>query len=311
MFGSLFDAYIRRLDTALGAAAGLTNALQDPFLAMGTIYVMLWGYLMMSGRIQEPVSDVIGRVVRLAFIGALVTNVGFYNTNVGNFFLNTVPCWIVGGAIGGSACGSGASAGGLAMMVAVDRLWGDGSAACLGLWNSSGFTDVGSKFVAALGWLVVGACSVLVAFQVVIVISLLKIVVFVGPLFIAMALFDRTSGFFMSWLNKLAFCTVSILLLMLASTIMLGMLTQTQTLVTTQNPLLEFAGTLLGLVVSTALFLAVPAIATALAGSGGAFQGFAPLATGTTFRLGGFAAAGSLGAASGAMRAGFNRFVGR
>ena len=314
MYRLLFTAYINQFDAGIAGVGTLAGSLADPFVAMATLYVMVWGYLIMTGRVQDLLSDTIARVVRVVIIGALVTNVGTYNAYVGNFFLNAVPCWVMTavGNLGNAACGgTGVEAAGPVLAGSADQLWTLGWQAVAtafngaSIWTPSTWLGIAVGFIGAL---FTSVASLFVFFQVALIISVLKLVILLGPIFIALGLFERTSTFFMSWIGRVAHSLVELLLVALASQVLISIVNNAATIPATSNPWTQSLANLIGVLVSMALFLIVPSLAAALTGSGGSLT-LAMVVGGSRALGAGRVAAGSVGVARGAAGWGASRFA--
>src|SRR5579862_7288083 len=149
MFANLYTSFSNQFDSAVGSINNLAGQLSAPFLAMATLYILIWGYLMMTGRIQELLSDTVARVVRVVIIGALVTNATTYNNLVGTFFLSTVPCFVMS-ALGGAACGgNGVESAGPVLVGAADTMFSAAMSSVANAWqNASVLSGEGLMFLA-------------------------------------------------------------------------------------------------------------------------------------------------------------------
>ena len=47
-------------------AARVANALEPTIVTLGVLYVMIWGYLQFMGKVEEPFTEGIKRIVMLA-----------------------------------------------------------------------------------------------------------------------------------------------------------------------------------------------------------------------------------------------------
>lgn len=55
------------------------------------LYVILYGFLILRGSVQEPIMEFAFRAIKLAIILMLVRNAGEYQTYVTNIFFETLP----------------------------------------------------------------------------------------------------------------------------------------------------------------------------------------------------------------------------
>jgi type IV secretion system protein VirB6 len=310
VYQNFYTQFSGQFDAAVSAINGLASTLSGPLLALATLYVMVWGYLLATGRIQELLSDTTARVVRVVIIGALVTNTATYDSLVGSFFLNTVPCFVMS-AVGSAACGgNGVESAGPTLVGAADQLFSAGMKAGMAAAKNANLLSVDgllSLIVAGIGLLATIAASLLVFFEITLILTVLKIVVFVGPIFIALALFERTGNFFMSWVGRVAHSLIEILLVVLASQV-LSAVVLNATAPNQTNPIVQALASILAVLIGMALFLVIPSLAGSLSGSGGSLT-TAMLAASRGFswsagaaRSAGRGLAAGAGAARGAMR---------
>ncbi|KXB17468.1 type IV secretion system protein [Xylella fastidiosa] len=69
-------------------AANIIGAITPVATTLLTIYVILWGWSMMRGVISEPITDGVGRIVRLAVICGIALKIGYYNGFISDFLWN-------------------------------------------------------------------------------------------------------------------------------------------------------------------------------------------------------------------------------
>ena len=62
-----------------------------PLTAAVTLYIVLYGYLVLRGSVSEPVLEFVFRAIKLAIIVMLVKNAGEYQTYVTNVFFDILP----------------------------------------------------------------------------------------------------------------------------------------------------------------------------------------------------------------------------
>lgn len=69
-----------------------------------TIYVMFYGYMVLAGKIQEPMPDFIWNLARFAFVIGILSNMGTYVTTV-NETIHGIRGFLVGDQLSGNAYG--------------------------------------------------------------------------------------------------------------------------------------------------------------------------------------------------------------
>lgn len=161
------------------------------------LYVILYGWMMMRGMVDEPVTDFVTRMVRLAVIVGLALNMGYYNGYIVNFIWNTpeaFAAYVTGGGYVGSS-----------NINFLDQLMTDFYNLGDKFWAySSGMTsvDLGPKLVALLVWVAGTALTAYAAFLLILAKVALAILLGIGPVFVLLLMFEGTKRFFESWLGQ-------------------------------------------------------------------------------------------------------------
>ena len=164
-----------------------------------TIYVMLWGWSMMRGIITEPITDGVTRIVRLAVIVGLATNIGLYSGYVSDFLWNSPDALASLIASGHSDSLTNANF--------LDTLFGKmyefGKAYQEKAYASPGlFPDFGLLAAAWAVWIFGLAATLYAAFLLVLSKIALAVLLAVGPLFILTTIFEGTKRFFDVWIGQ-------------------------------------------------------------------------------------------------------------
>ncbi|HEX7814789.1 type IV secretion system protein [Dyella sp.] len=200
------------------ASANMIEIIEPGVIAMLTIYVLLWGAGIASGRINEPLKDGIYRLLRIIFIVMLGLTVGNYQQEVADFFLS-VPTEIASRVVAG---GAGADTGGLADIIdrAVNRGFDIGS----DIWEYANqkfglfhFSYIVYYILAIIIFICVAIIAGIATAMVFVAYIGLSVVLAVGPLFIAMAIFQPTYKYFDGWLSQII--SFSVLFILVATTI--------------------------------------------------------------------------------------------
>jgi type IV secretion system protein VirB6 len=71
--------------------SNIANWVSGPLTVAVTLYVVLYGYLVLRGSVREPILDFAFRAIKLAIIVTLVKNASEYQTYVTNIFFETLP----------------------------------------------------------------------------------------------------------------------------------------------------------------------------------------------------------------------------
>ncbi|WP_312405787.1 type IV secretion system protein [Brevundimonas sp.] len=256
-----------RLEAFLGDRLSSVIAVVDgPLRVALVLYVLLYGYAILRGAISEPVMDFAVRSVKLAFLYALATTAAYSSVVTQPLFVD-LP-----NALTQAVSGSGTPNVGAAF---------DQFLAYAG-YLSETVSQEGSTFdlapyIIAAAVLVIGALACALGFGIVMVAKLaLALLVTLGPIFIAAALFDATRRYFFGWLSQ----AVNYLVLF---ALMITIFQLVLSLVRDQWGAIEGADPLVGGLIFIALcllgaifFLQTPAIAAGVAG--GASAGLADFA---------------------------------
>jgi type IV secretion system protein VirB6 len=193
-------------NTARAAAA-----LEPAVITLAVVYVMMWGYLMLTGRIDEPFTAGLKRLILLAVILGGALHLWLYNELIVDTFV-TAP-----GALAARLIGSYDS------VTIVDQIIfnGDDAASLLlqkgGLWNG----DISYYIAGFAVYLIVGLTAIYTIFLLTLSRIALSVLLALGPLFIALLFFDSTKRFFEAWIAQLAnYAFITILTVLVAALMM-------------------------------------------------------------------------------------------
>lgn len=198
-------------NTALIAAT-----LEPAVVTLGTIYVMIWGYLQLTGQIEEPFITGVKRIGVLAVIFGVALHLWLYDALIVDTFFNA-PAQLAAVVIGAYDPVS-----------IVDQILFTGSdAASLLLTKAGVFHGNFSYYIAAIAvYLVVGLAAIYTMFLLSLSRIALSVLLAIGPLFLALLLFQTTKRYFEAWLSQLAnYALITILTVMMAA-LMLTVITK-------------------------------------------------------------------------------------
>ncbi len=175
--------------------SNIANWVSGPLTAALTLYVVLYGYLVLRGSVQEPVLEFAFRAIKLAIIVMLVRNASEYQTYVTNIFFETLPKEISQALNSGTAPSAST----------FDSLLDKGQRCAYEIWSRASWpvdivTGIG-------GMMVIGASFIVAAIGYIVSLYArlaLAIVLAIGPIFIALAMFQATRRFTESWIGQLA-----------------------------------------------------------------------------------------------------------
>jgi type IV secretion system protein VirB6 len=208
-----FQAFWTWLNGELASYIGRNTAqvasiLEPAVVTLGTVYVMIWGYLQLTGRIEEPFVAGVKRIVTLAVIFGVGLHLWLYNTLLVDTFYDA-PTEFAAAVVGASD-----------PVQTIDTIWNAGGAVADQLYrNGSGFTasHFGYMLAGIVVWLLVGLLCVYTMFLLALSNVALSVLLALGPLFVPFLLFDTTRRFFEAWLAQLAnYALITILTVMVA-----------------------------------------------------------------------------------------------
>ena len=208
-FGQFNAWLIALLSNYIGTNTALiAGALEPVAVTLGVVYVMIWGYLQLTGQIQEPFIAGVKRIGVLAVILGVALHLWLYQSLIVDTFFNA-PAELASTVVGGydpvgivdQIMDRGADAGGL-LLAKGSFFHGNFSfyVAGVAVFALVAITAVYTMFLLALSRI---ALSVLLA---------------LGPLFILLLLFDSSKRFFEAWLAQLSnYAFITILTVLVAA----------------------------------------------------------------------------------------------
>lgn len=195
--------------------ARVASILEPAVVTLATVYVMIWGYLQLTGRTEEPFAAGMKRIATLAVVFGVGLHLWLYNTLLVDTFYNA-PTEFAAAVVGASD-----------PIHTIDAIWNQGGAVADQLFRGGvGWGRIGFVISGVATWALVGLLCVYTMFLLALSSISLSILLALGPFFITLLLFDATRRFFDAWLAQLAnyalitilTVTVSALLLQLVAT---------------------------------------------------------------------------------------------
>ena len=195
-FFAEFHTWLNAILTGyIGTTTATIAATLEPFVVtLGVLYVMVWGYLQLFGRIEEPFLEGVKRLLMLGLILGLALHLWLYNTVIVDTFFNA-PAQLAAAVIGAPDSVS-----------IVDQILFSGDDIASLLIQKGGFFGGDFAFyLAGIGvYLVVGLTAIYTIFLLSLSHIALSVLLALGPLFIACLFFETTKRFFESWIAQLA-----------------------------------------------------------------------------------------------------------
>jgi len=184
----------------------VAEALMPPIIAFGTIYVMLWGYLQLTGKIDEPFTAGLKRIVMLAVIFVLSAQFELYNNLIVDTFYEA-PVQLASRIV--AAEDPTVDPKTLGPITVVDQIWNGGSDLIVKLlkksitWRYVVFGGTLLAIIAVIIWIVVAILCLYTMFLLALSKVALAVLLALGPLFLVMLLFESTSRLFHAWISQL------------------------------------------------------------------------------------------------------------
>jgi type IV secretion system protein VirB6 len=190
--------------------ARLATILEPAVVTLATVYVMAWGYLHLTGKIEEPVTTGLKRIFVMALILGVGLRLWLYNTLIVDTFYNA-PAQLAAAMVG-SADPVGT----------IDTIWKSGGATAGILWTKAAASSivggVGFYIAGVVVCCLMGLLCVYAMFLIALSTIALAVLLALGPLFIALLLFDETKRFFAAWIAQLAnYALITVLTVMVAA----------------------------------------------------------------------------------------------
>src|SRR5262249_16288993 len=153
----------------------------------------VWGYLHLTGSIEQPFVVGLKRIATLALVLGVGLRLWLYNSVIVDTFYNA-PAQLAAAIIG---AGDPVSV--------IDTIWEQGGAVAGYIWSQAGVFasgGIGFAIAGAVVWILVGLLCIYTMFLVALSNIALAVLLALGPLFIPTALFERTRRLFDSWLGQ-------------------------------------------------------------------------------------------------------------
>jgi type IV secretion system protein VirB6 len=208
-----FETFWTWLNTELGAYIGdntarVSEALEPAIVTLATLYVMVWGYLQLTGRIEEPFVPGLKRILTIAVVLGVSLRMWLYNTIIVDTFYQA-PTRLAAAIIGAAD-----------PVHTIDSIWEQGGAVAGYLFSNGGIfhNEFGYYIAAVVVWVLIGLLCVYTMFLIALSHVALAILLALGPLFIAMLLFESTKRLFDAWLAQLTnYALITVLTIMAAA----------------------------------------------------------------------------------------------
>ncbi|MGN8119171.1 type IV secretion system protein [Labrys sp. 22185] len=202
IFGALFG----RIDSLGNSMVqqlyqALTQSLAPIFWAFAAIAVVWWGYEMIAGRVGLSGSVFAWRVGRIALIYMMAFSWTNFSPLVADVMIQT-PNGVaatVCSAVQATGCDQSSSS----MSQALSNIWATAQQASRNITAAGGWTGVGLMILGIVILVIVGLLLAIAAALLILGKMALFLMLATAPIFIAMALFQFTSGMFTGWMTTM------------------------------------------------------------------------------------------------------------
>jgi type IV secretion system protein VirB6 len=209
-FFAEFSAWLNTLlSSYISTNTAVLSATLEPLIVtLAVIYVMVWGYLHLTGQIEEPFVAGLKRILVLAVILGCALHLWLYNALIVDTFFNA-PSQLASVVLGA-----------FDPVDVIDQIIFEGGDAANLLFQKGGILDGNFAFylAAVIVYLIVGVTAVYTIFLLSLARIALSVLLALGPLFIGLLFFETTKRFFEAWLAQLvSYAFIAILTVMVAA----------------------------------------------------------------------------------------------
>jgi type IV secretion system protein VirB6 len=264
--------------------ARLAAVLEPVVVSLATIYVMAWGYLQLTGRLDEPLVAGLKRIAMLALVLGVGLHLWLYNSVLVDTFY-TAPAQLAAALVGSSD-----------PVGTIDTIWESGGAVAGTLWTKgAGTFSVAFVIAGTVVWLFIGTLCVYAMFLIALSSIALAVLLALGPIFVTLCLFEPTRRFFAAWIAQLTNYALITVLTVLVAALLLQIVQSYATQTAARGSTLQTVDALHMILISALVFLVmrqVMPIAAGLAG-GSTLHSFSTISrsvgrsVGWTLRAGG------------------------
>jgi len=188
----------------------VASALEPAIVTFGIVYVMVWGYLQLTGRIEEPFVTGVKRLITLAVVLGVALHLWLYNSLIVDTFYKA-PTQLAAAIVGAAD-----------PVTTIDAIWNSGGAVAGYLFSNGGVvSDYGYYVAGMVVWFLVGLLCVYTMFLIALSSIALSVLLALGPLFFAALFFDSTKRLFDSWIAQLTNYALITILTVLVATLLL------------------------------------------------------------------------------------------
>ena len=195
---TVFTDFLNNVDLAvnaflIGGYMRVRDAFETPLRLSLTIFVAIYGVLMLTGRSPLSFRDALGKLGVVLFVYLLATNADFYTNYIERIFVQSpsaIADVLVGGGGGGGQNG------------AMDRFYTTGMDAGDKLWNRGNLYTLSPLFAAMIVYAITLGVAAYAAFLLALAKIALAVLLILTPMFALFYLFGHTRKLFEGWLGQ-------------------------------------------------------------------------------------------------------------
>lgn len=214
LFQDLFTSIDNSMVTYVnGMSATLIGAITPVITVALTLWFLVYAAGIATGRVEMPISDFLWKSFKIAGVIGIALSAGYYQAEISTLITKTPD------SLASTLVAADKSNEGNAQANVIDNGASKGFAVASDAFNKAGIFKEGGISYAFFGLIITAATCVLVAVGGALLVSAkvaLAILAGLGPLFIAMLLFDVTKRFFEAWVGQVL--TYALLLVLVAAT---------------------------------------------------------------------------------------------
>lgn len=203
--------------------SNLASALSGPMTAGATLYIVIFGIMIILGYVRAPISDFVINVIKITIIVGLVTTASEYNDYVKQLFFVDLPEGLSDalGTVPGSTASASAIQSGSAFDTVINQAIKIGNEiSAQGNWRNW-YPIIISVIFSAIALIVTMVLLAIFLYAKV----ALSLILVLGPIFIAMLLFRVTQPIFSAWLGAVLNFVVLQVLAVALITLMVSIIT--------------------------------------------------------------------------------------
>lgn len=239
--------------------AKVSTALEPAVVTFATVYVMVWGYLQLTGRVDQPFAMGLKRIITLAVVLGVALRLWLYNSVIVDTFYQA-PVQL-----------AAAVAGAPSPVATIDTIWNAGGTVADHLFQNASFfgTNVSFYLAGVIVWILMGLLCIYTMFLLSLSSIALSVLLALGPLFFVTLLFEQTRRMFDAWIAQLTNYALISLLTVLVSTLLLQLVASYANQTAARGPDMATVDVLDMLLVSVLVFLVMRQVMPIAAGLAG------------------------------------------